>query len=372
VSVTSPIGVASLRDGAPLSPKGGRVWSRRTALASALALAACGSRALSEPSPLIPPLKAVAPFPVGTCIQAAQLDDPGYAGLVAAQVSQLTPEWELKMEYVVQADGGYRFDAPDRIASFAADRGLRLFGHTLVWYAQSSPAFERLAGDPAAFRDALSAYVTTVVGRYKGRIVGWDVVNEQIADDGSALRDSLWSRALGPLDHIRMAYELAHAADPDAALFLNDYNLESDPKKRASFLRLAEALLKAGAPLHGLGSQTHVAADLPPGAITTAIGDLASLGLKVRISEMDVSLARAQGLVNARADLERRQVALYAEAAGAFAALPAAQRFDFTLWGLEDGRSWLKRENEADAPLLFDDAGHPKPAAAAWEAALRR
>jgi endo-1,4-beta-xylanase len=341
-------------------------------LAAPLALTACGSRALSEPSPLIPPLKAAAPFPVGTCIQSAQLDDPGYAGLVAAQVSQLTPEWELKMEYVVQADGSYRFDAPDRIAAFAADRGLRLFGHTLVWYAQAPPAFQRLASDPAAFRDAFSAYVTNVVGRYKGRIVGWDVVNEQIDDDGSTWRSSLWSQALGQLDHMRMAYELAHAADPGAMLFLNDYNLESDPKKRASFLRLAEALLKAGAPLQGLGSQTHVAADLPPGAITTTIRELASLGLRVRISEMDVSLARAHGLVNARAELDRRQAALYAEAAAAYAGLPAAQRFDVTFWGLEDGRSWLKRENEADAPLLFDDDGRAKPAAAAWEAAFRR
>ena len=370
--MTSPI-CASLRDDAPLSPGGGRVWSRRAALASTLALTACGARALGEAPPAsLPPLKEVAPFPVGTCIQAAQLDDPGYAGFVAAQVSQLTPEWELKMEYVVQADGGYRFEAPDRIAAFAADRGLRLFGHALVWYAQAPPAFQRLANDPAAFRDAFSAYVIAVVGRYKGRTVGWDVVNEQIADDGSTWRDSLWSRSLGALDHMRIAYELAHAADPDAVLFLNDYNLESDPKKRASLLRLAEALLKAGAPLHGLGSQTHVAADLAPGAITTAIRDLASLGLKVRISEMDVSLARAKGLANARADLERRQAALYAEAAAAYAALPTAQRFDFTLWGLEDGRSWLKRENDADSPLLFDDAGRPKPAASAWEATLRR
>src|SRR5271155_2981089 len=90
----------------------------------------------------------------------------------------------------------------------------------------------------------------------------------------------------------------AHAADRDAVLFLNDYNLESNPKKRATFMGLAEALLKAGAPLMGVGTQTHVNADLAPGAITAAVRDLASLGLKVRISEMDVSLSRAQGPIN--------------------------------------------------------------------------
>ncbi len=348
--------------------------SRRAFVGAALALAACGEKAQSQPPgqpPVsIPPLKSLAPFPVGSCVQAGQLDDPALSGLLASQVSQLTPEWELKMEYVLQADGSYRFDAPDRIASFAADHGMRLFGHTLVWYAQRPAFFEALEG--GAFRQAFGAYVQAVVGRYRGRAVGWDVVNEAVTDDGQGWRDSLWSQRLGPLDHMRMAYELAHAADPGAVLFLNDYNLETNPKKRATFMQLAEALLKAGAPIGGLGTQTHVPADLAPGAIAATLKDLASLGLKVRISEMDVSLARARAFLASPDDLRRRQASVYAEAAAAFAALPARQRFDFTFWGLEDSQSWLRRENAGDAPLLFDDRGRPKPAAQAWERALRR
>jgi endo-1,4-beta-xylanase len=303
-------------------------------------------------------------------VQAGQLDDPAFADLLTAQVSQLTPEWELKMEYVLQADGAYRFDAPDRIAAFAADHGMRLFGHTLVWYAQKPAYFEALDG--GAFRQAYGAYIEAVVGRYRGRTAGWDVVNEAVNDDGAGWRDSLWSQRLGALDHMRIAYELAHAADTGAVLFLNDYNLETNPKKRAAFLGLAEALLKAGAPLGGLGTQTHVPADLAPGAISAALKDLASLGLKVRISEMDVSLAGARNLLSSSDDLRRRQAALYAEAAEAFVGLPHSQRFDFTFWGLEDSQSWLRHENGTDAPLLFDDAGRPKLAAQAWEAALRR
>ncbi|HEY1750618.1 MAG TPA: endo-1,4-beta-xylanase [Caulobacteraceae bacterium] len=339
-------------------------------MSSALALAACAPKAASQPPVSIPALKAAAPFPVGTCIQAAQLDDPSLAALVAAQVSQLTPEWELKMEYVLQPDGSYRFDAPDRIAEFAGDHGLRFFGHTLVWYAQTPDALARLDG--GAFRDAYAAYIQAVVGRYRGRAVAWDVVNEAVAEDGDGWRDSLWSQRLGPFEHMRLAYDLAHAADPGAVLFLNDYNLESSSRKRATFLGLAERLLKAGAPLGGLGTQTHVAADLAPGAIAAALKDLASLGLKLRISEMDVSLSQAARPVASRAELQRRQARVYAEAAGAFAALPARQRFDFTFWGLEDGQSWLRRQDAADAPLLFDDHGRPKLAAVAWEAALRR
>lgn len=342
--------------------------TRRALLGGALALAACERPAHSESAP-VAPLK-TAPFPVGTAIQAAQIDDPALSRLIAAQVSQLTPEWEMKMEYIVQDDGRFRFDAPDRIAAFAKAHGLRFFGHTLVWYAQKPPAFERLDETRANFGQAYRNYILAVVGRYRGQTVGWDVVNEAIEEDGEGWRDSLWSQRLGRLDHMVRAFEHAREADPDAVLFLNDYNLESLPKKRASFLKLAEALLVAGAPLTGLGTQTHVAADLPAGAITAAIKDLASLGLPVHVSEMDVSLTRAKGLLPNRDEHLASQKRLYAEAGEAFAALPARQRFAFTHWGLRDRDSWLRRENAADAPLLFDDAGRAKAAAKAWLGAV--
>jgi endo-1,4-beta-xylanase len=347
--------------------------SRRALIGAAAALAACQRPARSQPGApgRLPALRAVSPFAIGTAIQAEQLADPALAALIGEEVSQVTPEWQMKMEYILQADGRLRFDAPDRIAAFARARGLRLFGHTLVWYAQRPAAFERLGDGPAAFRKAYANYIGAVVGRYRGRAAGWDVVNEAVAEDGAGWRPSLWSDRLGDFEHMRLAFEAAHAADPGAILFLNDYNLESLPAKRATFLRLAEALLKAGAPLGGLGSQTHLAADLPAGVIKAALRDLASLGLAIHISEMDVSIARAGGLLTSRAALAASQAALYEEAARAFADLPHAQRFAITLWGLRDRDSWLTRENPSDTPALFDDQGRPKPAAAAFEAALR-
>lgn len=340
-------------------------------LASALALGACDRRSAAQAAPAdLPPLRTLAGFPVGTCVQAAQLDDPAFAALAAAQVSQLTPEWEMKMEYMVREDGSLRFDAPDRIAAFARTHGLRLFGHTLVWYAQSPPAFARLEAGPkfaAAYRD----YIHAVVGRYRGQAAGWDVVNEAVAEDGDGWRECLWSQRLGGLEHMVMAFRHAREADPDAVLFLNDYNLENLPRKRATFLKLAEALLKAGAPLGGLGTQTHVAADLKAGELTATLKDLASLGLPVHLSEMDVSLSRAKGLLRDRRELEASQARVYAEAAEAFCGLPPQQRFAFTFWGLRDGDSWLKREDARDTPLPFDDAGRAKAAAGAWAGALR-
>lgn len=342
---------------------------RRAFVASGLALAACERPANSQPAQALPPLRSVAPFAIGAAVQAERLSEPAFAALVAREVSQITPEWQMKMEYIVRDDGGFRFDAPDAIAAFARAHGIRLFGHTLVWYDQHPPAFERLDENRVSFRNAYANYIAAVVGRYRGQAVGWDVVNEAVTFDGSGWRDSLWSQRLGSLEHMRLAYELARQADPDAVLLLNDYHLELKPQKRATFMRLAEALLKAGAPLTGLGTQTHVGADLPRGAIRTAITELASLGLPIHVSEMDVSTADMKGL--SLDGWEKRQEAVWVEAVEAFAGLPQAQRFAFTMWGLRDRDSWIRKDIPGDRPLMFDDAGRPKAVTAAFEAALR-
>ena len=339
---------------------------RRAVLGSALALSACGPKAASQPAPVnAPPLKTVAPFPVGTCAQAVNLDDPAWTAIVLDQVGQLTPEWQMKMEYIVQPDGSFLFDAPDRLAAWCQAHGLGLLGHTLIWYAQVPDAFAKLDEGRISFEQAYVNYILAVAGRYRGKVVAWDVVNEPVAEDGEGWRDSLWSQRLGDFEHIALAYRTARQADPDAALLLNDYNLEYNPKKRATFLKLAERLLASGAPLTGLGTQMHIAADIPRGQITAMMRDLASLGLPVHVSELDVSLTRAENRFLSRADLERRQIETYVETAEAFMALPASQRFALTVWGLRDRDSWLKQENAADAPNLFDGQDRAKPALAA-------
>ena len=341
---------------------------RRALLGGALALTACKGRAQDARAPdrgPPPPLKSLTPFPVGCAMMTGELQDPAFARLLATHFSQLTPEWEMKMEYILKDDGGFRFDAPDAIAAFARANGMRLMGHNLIWYAQEPPAFMRLDGQGKAFADAYRNYILAVAGRYRGQAAGWDVVNEPVTDDGDGLRDCIWSRNLGP-DYMRLAFEHAAEADPGAMLLVNDYDLENKPRKRATFMKTVEDLLKAGAPVKGIGTQTHVNADMAPGAITAAIRDLASLGLPIHLSELDVSLSRAERLFTDTADLGTRQLRVYAEAAEAFMALPARQRFAFTLWGLRDKDSWLRTESvkrgvTPDAALLFDDTGAAKP-----------
>lgn len=349
--------------------------ARRAVLAglAALPVAACGpgSKSQDRLRPADPaPLKSLAPFPIGCAVTLERLNDPAYAALLTRHVSQLTAEWEMKMEYILKDDGTFQFDRPDAIAGFAHDHGLRLFGHTLVWYAQNPEAFARIDGQGKPFADAYRNYILAVAGRYRGRAAGWDVVNEAVAEDGAGLRDCLWSRNLGQTDYMRRAFDHAREADPEAVLLINDYNLESRPAKRATFLRLVETLLKAGAPVSGIGTQSHISVDLPAGAVTRSIQDLASLGLPIHVSELDISINRGRGLLSSPDDLEARQVRLAHEIAEAFTALPRAQRFAFTVWGLRDKDSWLRGDKENprppwDTPLLFDDAGNAKPVFAA-------
>lgn len=349
--------------------------SRRAVVSGSLALAACGRASADAPARPLPPLRSLASFPLGVCATTEQFDDLGWTELVRTHFDRVTPEWEMKAEAFARPEGGYDFTRADRLVDAAAARGLAAFGHTLVWYSQVPRPFLALDGDRQAFAEAYREYVTTAARRYAGRVVGWDVVNEPVLDDGQGYRDCLWRRNLG-MDYVRLAFEHAREADPNAVLFLNEYNLEQLPKKRADFLRLAEDLLKAGAPVGGLGTQTHIPADLKPGAIAQTVRELGALGLPVHVSELDISLTRGPGALASRSSLEDGQKRLATEVVQAILDLPPAQRWGLTLWGARDRDSWLRRPPEnrgprPDAPLLFDDEGRPKGVAHALAAALK-
>ena len=346
--------------------------------AASLAPAACNraeavAAPASEPSDDLPPLKSLAPFPLGVAAMTEQFADPQWDRLVRRHFGRVSPEWEMKAEAVVDDRGRMTWDRPDRLVAEAQARGLRTFGHTLVWYTQVPKTFAALEGDRTRFALAYREYIQRVARRYAGKVVGWDVVNEPVTDDGSGYRmDNAWARNLG-MDYVRLAFEHARGADPDAVLFLNDYNLEQLPRKRADFLRLAESLLRAGAPLGGLGTQTHVPADLPHGAIARTVRELGSLGLPVHISELDVSANRARGA--SAEQISGGQDRIVSEAVNAMLDLPDGQRFGLTVWGLRDKDSWLNRGSERnpfrpDRPLLFDNAGRPKPMAQSLAGAL--
>ncbi len=302
-----------------------------------------------------------------------QFADPAWLRVVTREFDQFTPEWEMKMEAILRSDRSLDFARADACADFARDHGMRLHGHALVWYSQGADAFAGL--DEATFARDYDRYVREVAGRYRGRAVSWDVVNEAVAEDGDGLREHHWSAALGDVDHIRRAFDVAHEADPDAVLFLNDYNLENLPRKGATFLKLVETLIKAGTPIHGIGTQSHLDVEIAEGQIAAFFRDAAATGLKIHVSELDASL-KSDRRLDLRPDAQKQaqQAARVTELTESFMALPEAQRFAFTVWGARDPDSWLNREVGAeseDEPLLFDAVGAPTPMHAAVVGALR-
>lgn len=332
-----------------------------------------------------PTLKTAAPFPMGVGIHDRISERPADWPLLTAQYALVTPENCMKPAAVQAAPGRWAFEVADRFVDFARAKDLKVVGHCLVWAKDDrTPAWFGQDGGQAASREVLLArmktHIENVVGRYRGKIAMWDVVNEALDDGGGYLRDSCWSRACGE-DFIAEAFRIAHAADPDALLIYNDYNNELDGK-REKMIRLVEALRARQAPLHAVGLQGHYELDaVPYEALEKTLKALRGLKMKVVVSELDIdviprgrwwadggahreSLARhnpyAEGCPP---EILRRQAEQYARLFRLFRQYSdVILRISF--WNLHDGQSWLndfpwKRVNH---PLLFDRQGLPKPA----------
>jgi endo-1,4-beta-xylanase len=250
---------------------------------------------------------------------------------------------------------------------------MQVIGHNLVWHSQTGAwVFQGADGKPAD-RDTLLArmrdHIRTVVGRYKGKIHGWDVVNEAIDEDGS-IRKSPWQIGIGD-DYVAKAFEFAHEADPDAELYYNDFNLEK-PAKRAGVIKLVKDLQARKVKIDGIGNQAHWRLDTPSiEEIETALIELHATGLKVMYTELDLNLlpntprgadpAVANPYSNGLPDEVQQQLARrYADVFRLFLKhRDAVTRVTF--WGLSDADSWLNR-GRMNYPLLWDRERKPKPA----------
>ncbi len=337
-------------------------------------------------------------FLVGAAINNAQIEGTDTLGvaLIRRQFSTISPENVLKWERVHPKPDTFDFSLADKYVAFGKKNGLAVIGHTLVWHSQTPRwVFQDASGKPVS-RDTLLArmrnHILTVVGRYKGRIKGWDVVNEALNEDGT-LRKSPWLNIIGE-DFIAKAFQFAHEADPSAELYYNDYSLEN-PAKRDGAVALVRKLQAQGIKVSAVGSQGHYKMDWPaPAAVDSTIAAFAALGVKVSITELDVDVlpqARPQfrgADVNFRADtstalnpyaralpdsVQQALARRYGELFGAFLKhRDALERVTF--WGVNDADSWLNNwpvRGRSSYPLLFDRAGQPKPAFDAVVAAVR-
>ena len=227
---------------------------------------------------------------IGTCVSSSHLTDRNYVETLIREFSVVTTENELKFEIVHPSPNTYVFEPADRIISLAEANGMKVRGHTLVWHAQLPSLIVNGNFTKEEWKNILREHILTVVGRYRGRIWAWDVVNEAIDDTGS-LRDTVWLRNIGP-EYIELAFRWAQEADPGALLFYNDYGIEEVNAKSDAVYRLIKELLERNVPIHGVGFQMHVSLDNPPNPQKVAenIKHFTDLGLQVHITEMDVRI----------------------------------------------------------------------------------
>jgi endo-1,4-beta-xylanase len=318
----------------------------------ALLLASCGSGHTNRPVRELPNLGPLA----GVAVRANLLADQGYAAALTA-FGSVTPENELKWETVEPQRGQFDFTAADRIVEFAQQNDMAVRGHTLVWHLQNPGWLNDLS--PSELKQALADHIRTVMQHYAGKIGEWDVVNEAVADNGKP-RQSLWLRKLG-IGYIALAFRLAHAADPQAKLFYNDYGAEGKGLKADAVYALVATLKRANVPIDGVGLQAHVDTKPPPG-YEQNIQRFAKLGLRVELTEMDVRVKTDDAAARAaQADQYARLVD---------GCKPCAR---FTVWGLDDADSWVPQAYPGFGHATLLDADlKPKPAFDAFRRALLR
>jgi endo-1,4-beta-xylanase len=402
--------------------------SRRTSLFSSALLILCTQVQSADPPALKEAFRDH--FLIGTAVNRSIVTGTGFRrspeqvsqdiALVKTQFNQLVAENDMKWALIHPREGseGYDFGPADALVNFGLSHGMQLAGHTLVWHSQTpnwvfagtnppppgvtntAPAspfgvtnaagtntagrgafgrgfggggFGRFTGPRASREELLQRmrdHIHTVVGRYKGKVKVWDVVNEAIADGGTnLLRNTLWLEIIGP-DFIAKAFQYAHEADPEAILRYNDYGLES-PAKRQKLLALIKSLREQKVPVHAIGSQAHINVSTSFETMDQALAEIATLGLPIHITELDVNSAQGGqrsvgadvsnnaattqgGLVS---DADRRLAEAYAGIFRAFLKHRDAVKI-VTFWGPNDANSW----RASGKPLLFDGNNQPKPA----------
>lgn len=308
--------------------------------------------------------------------------DPNAAAIVEQHFNTITAENDLKWQLIHPQPDQYNWEPADSYVAFGEKNQMFIIGHCLVWHAQTPRwVFQDDAGNPLT-RDALLArlkdHIMTVVGRYKGRIKGWDVVNEALEDNGQMRRNSPWLRIIGEgsedkkYDFIEKAFQWAHEADPDAELYYNDYNLDTSKAKADAAVAIVQYLKSKGLRIDGVGIQLHGGLTYPRAeSLDYAITALAATGVKVMITELDiktqargprgadisqVNRASTDDPTAAAAETQKKLADKYAEI---FSVLLKHKKdvSRVTFWGVYDKTSWI-----GGSPLLFDRNYQPKEA----------
>ena len=327
-------------------------------------------------------------FHIGVALNTRQYTeiDTANARIVKQHFDAIVAENDMKPIYLQPTEGEFFFDNADKFVEFGERNGMWITGHCLIWHSQLPQWFcvdeNGNNVEPEVLKARMKSHISTVVGRYKGRIKGWDVVNEAILEDGS-YRNSRFYQILGE-EFIPLAFQYAQEADPDVELYYNDYN-EWYPGRIETIVRLIRTLKSRGIRIDAIGMQGHVGMDGPSiEQYENAIKSYTNEGIKVMVTEFDISIlpAARQGIGAELSDNEayRKEIDPYTEGVPNEAMLEWTNRMlDFfrlfikyqdkvsrvTTWGVSDGSSWKNGypvRGRTDYPLLFDRNYQPKPA----------
>lgn len=327
---------------------------------------------------------------IGAAVEPYQLqnDTTAWAQLLANQFNAVVGANCMKADALQPHEGEFRWAAADAMVSFAQRHDMAVIGHCLVWHSQCPRWMFRDADGSAVSRDNLirrmRRHIHTVVGHFRGRVRGWDVVNEAIGDDGQ-LRPTPYLQIIGP-EYISLAFRFAHEADPEAELYYNDYSM-ANPRKRAAVCRLIRSLRAEGLRIDAVGMQSHNGLNYPSlSEYETTIDSLAACGVRVMITELDINvLPNPHNFGGADISQHFQADARYNPYTGGLPQEVAGQLtrryMDFfniyyrhrhqisriNLWGVSDADSWLNNfpiHGRTNYPLLFDRSLRPKPAVA--------
>ena len=365
--------------------------------AAGLLLSAAAALSATLAAAETPALKDLAPksLRIGAAINQRQSDgqDPTATAIAMRQFDTISPENLLKWEKVHPQPDRFDFEPADRYLDFGTKSGMFVVGHCLLWHQQTPAWVFAGEGGKSVDRETLLArlksHIDTVVGRYKGRVGGWDVVNEALDEDGT-LRKTPWLTAIGE-DYLAKAFEYAHAADPAAELYYNDYNLWK-PAKRDAAIRLVQGLRAKGLRVDAIGEQGHWGIDDPPlPAIDEALSAMHAAGIRPLVTELDMDVlprdpdmwgadlskkASIKAKTNVYPDalppeVQQRLARRYAEVFSLFLKHEVGR---VTFWGVTDANTWLNDfpiPGRVNYPLLFDRQGREKPAFQAVVEVLR-
>lgn len=318
-------------------------------------------------------LKDNAEFPIGTAIKIETLaNDVKLQELQQLNFNSITSASDMKMNRIMLTEEEYDWSRVDKIVDYAQSNNQRLFGHNLIWHS-STPKWveEKALQDSLWLGEFMKEYITTYVGRYRGKVAAWDVVNEGLESAGGAIRETMWYNAMGK-DYIAKAFTYAHKADPEAILFYNDFNIERDTIKLNATLKLINDLRNEGVPISGLGFQMHIRMDIPDEIIAYALKKGAETGLQIHLSEVDIIFnkhddTRGGGIQiydEFTEEMKSEQAEKYKNLVKMYRSIiPKEQQYGITFWDFTDRDSWINGFfNLNDWPTIYDSNLKPKPA----------